>query len=186
MTELLLVRHGETAWNAERRWQGHADPPLNERGRAQAEELAERLACERVDAVYTSDLRRARETADVLAARLGLEPVEDSGLREVDVGEWSGLTYDEIAERWPGAERWQVGEAPEAMAERVVAAARRIAAAHPGERVLVVSHGGPIRALFAAAAGLPYEEHRKANPAGAANCAVHGFGCENGKFRSLD
>jgi len=186
VTELLLVRHGETDWNAERRWQGHADPPLNERGRAQARELAERLTGERIDALYTSDLCRARQTADEVAARLGLDPVPVADLREVDVGEWSGLTHAEIEARWPGAERWQVGETPDAMAERVVAAVRRIADAHPGGRVLIVSHGGPIRAVRAAAARLRYEEHRKADPAAAKNCSVHGFTCKSGEFLSLD
>ena len=186
MTELLLVRHGETDWNAELRWQGHADPPLNARGREQARALAEQLSGERFDAVYTSDLRRARETADEVAARLGIEPVPLADLREVDVGEWSGLTYAEIEARWPGAERWHVGETPEAMAERVVAAARRIAAEHPDGRVLLVSHGGPIRAIRAAAARLPYAEHRKADPAAAGNCSIHGFSCKSGEFRSLD
>jgi broad specificity phosphatase PhoE len=186
VTELLFVRHGETDWNDERRLQGHADTPLNDRGRRQAEELAAHLAHQRVDALYTSDLRRASETAAVIAARLGLEPVADPGLREVDVGEWSGLTRPEIAERWPEAVRWSDGETPEEMAGRVLAAARRIAAAHRGGRVVVVTHGGPIRALRAAASGMSYEDHRRLEPAPAANCAVHGFACESGDFRPLD
>ena len=186
MTTLILARHGETDWNRDGRFQGHADPPLNDRGREQARALADAVAGERIEAVYASDLRRAHETAQIVAARKGLEVVVDPDLRERDVGEWSGLTYAEIEARWPGAERWQVGETPEAMAERVVAAVRRIAAEHPGGRVLVVSHGGPIRAIRAAAARLPYAEHRKADPAAAGNCSIHGFSCKSGEFRSLD
>lgn len=147
-TEILLVRHGETDWNRDRRWQGHADPPLNEEGRRQAQALAEALAGEDVAAVYSSDLLRAHETARIVAERLGLEVTALPDLREVDVGSWSGLTRDEIAHRFPGAERWEGGETREEMAERVLGAVRRIAAAHPGGRVLVVTHGGPVRALL--------------------------------------
>jgi broad specificity phosphatase PhoE len=95
MTTLLLVRHGETDWNAERRWQGHADVPLNERGRDQAERLAEELENARVDAVYSSDLSRARETAEIVGARLGVPVVLDPALREIDVGSREGLTWPE-------------------------------------------------------------------------------------------
>src|SRR5512133_1433936 len=101
MTELLLVRHGETNWNRERRFQGHADPPLNDAGREQARELAETLAGEGIDAIYTSDLQRARETAEILAARFGSEVVALRELREIDVGDWQGLTWPEIEERHP-------------------------------------------------------------------------------------
>src|SRR5581483_12433051 len=89
MTTLLLVRHGETDWNSERRWQGHADEPLNETGRAQAREVADELADRSIDAVYSSDLSRARETAEIIAARLGLSVTTDARLGEVDVGDWS-------------------------------------------------------------------------------------------------
>src|SRR5919204_5528893 len=130
MTELLLVRHGETDWNVQQRWQGHQDPPLNALGREQARALAEALAGEGIDAVYTSDLRRARETAEIVAARLGVEVRPLPDLREIDVGTWSGLTMDEIRTRWPEAiermhERgwgWGDGETPDDLRARVVAA----------------------------------------------------------------
>src|SRR5215211_5458467 len=102
-----MARHGETDWNRDQRFQGHADPPLNELGREQARKLAERLASERLDAVYTSPLRRASETGALVAGRLGLvaEPIE--GLREVDVGSWSGLTRTEVERQFPaGYRRW--------------------------------------------------------------------------------
>ena len=159
MTTLILARHGETDWNRDGRFQGHADPPLNDRGREQAGSLADALADERIDAIYSSDLLRAHETALVVAERRGLDVVVDPDLRERDVGEWSGLTLPEIEERFPEEirrfreEGLSVGESHEALSLRVVAAAQRIAAAHPGGHVLVVTHGGSLRMLRQAAGG---------------------------------
>src|SRR5262245_42602239 len=136
-TDLLLARHGETEWNRVGRWQGHADPPLNDEGRRQAVELAERLAGDGIAAVYSSDLQRASETARTVGDRLGLEVVEDPALREIDVGSWSGLTRAEVAERFPdGFARWldgeigHDGETRQQLAERAVDATHRIAARH--------------------------------------------------------
>ena len=161
-TRLLLARHGETDWNRVGRWQGHADPPLNETGRRQAAGLADRLAGDGIAAVYSSDLARARETARTVAHRLRLGVVEDPALREIDVGSWSGLTRAQVAERFPeGYARWlegeigHDGETREQLAGRVVGAARTIAGRHAGETVLVVTHGGVIRALRRHAAGDP-------------------------------
>jgi probable phosphoglycerate mutase len=161
-TRLLLARHGETDWNRIGRWQGHADPPLNETGRRQAVELAERLAGDGIAAVYSSDLVRASETARVVGDRLGLPIVQDAGLREIDVGSWSGLTRAEVQGRFPdGFARWlrgeigHDGETREQLTERAADAALRIATRHPGEKVLVVTHGGVIRALRRQAAGEP-------------------------------
>ncbi len=146
MTELLLVRHAETEWNREGRWQGHADPPLNETGRAQAHALAEILTGEQVDAIYTSDLRRAAETAEILGAALDRPVTLDSDLREIDVGSWSGLTRAEVAERYPDWETHD-GESTDELQARVIAAVRRIAERHPDGHVLIVTHGGSIRSL---------------------------------------
>ena len=161
-TRILLARHGETEWNRIGRWQGQADPPLNEVGLQQAAELAERLAGDGISAIYASDLQRASETARVIGERLGLDVVEDEALREIDVGSWSGLTRPEVEARFPeGFARWQAGqighdgETSEQLTERVVAAVERIARAHPGDTVLVVTHGGAIRALRRHAAGDP-------------------------------
>jgi broad specificity phosphatase PhoE len=161
-TRILLARHGETDWNHIGRWQGHADPPLNELGRRQAAGLAERLSHEGISAIYTSDLQRASETARVVAERLDVPVVEDAALREIDVGSWSGLTRDEVAERFPdGFARWRAGEighdgeTRDELTERVVGAVERIAGMHSGETILVVTHGGAIRALRRHAAGDP-------------------------------
>ena len=168
MTIILLARHGESDWNVARRWQGHADRPLTERGREQARALAERLQHVELDAVYSSDLRRAADTA----AAVSLEVIELPELREVDVGSWSGLTRAEAEERFPeGVARWREGfpgwddgETYEEMTERVVGAVLDIARAHRSGRVLVVSHGGPIRALHAAALGLDVHTYRRMRP----------------------
>ena len=93
MTTILLARHGETDWNRAGRWQGWADPPLNETGRVQARELAEQLRTIPFDAVYSSDLRRAHETALIVGEPHGVPVVTEPGLREIDVGSWSGLTW---------------------------------------------------------------------------------------------
>ena len=193
MTEILLARHGQTAWNVERRWQGHADVPLDTLGRDQSHDLAERLARERFDAVYSSDLRRASETAEVVAARHGLPVRQLRELREIDVGSWSGLTTDEIQRRDPAARDrvaaygygWEDGENPDEMQARALEAVSRIAAEHPRGRVLVVAHGGVIKAIRAAAAGVSYVEYRRRVPV-VANCEVSGVAVEDGILRSLD
>jgi broad specificity phosphatase PhoE len=180
MTTILLARHGETAWNAERRWQGHADEPLNDVGRAQARELGEELANVDLAAAYSSDLGRARETAEIAVAGRGIPVVTMQALREVHVGDWSGLTHAEIEQRFPtaaqtwreGGRGWNGGETYDEMGARVVEALRRIAEAHPGETVLVVGHGGGIRATRAHAAGLTYAEARATGWRSFGNCDV--------------
>jgi broad specificity phosphatase PhoE len=171
-TTILLARHGETEWNREGRFQGHADPPLNETGCAQARALADQLAATPIDAVYSSDLRRARQTAEVVAARHGVSVTTARGLREIDVGSWSGLTRAEIEQRFPGAADHD-GETREAHLARVVATVDRIAHDHPGERLLVVSHGGSLRALEAFA-GEP-------SPRPLANCETFTVEVQDGR-----
>jgi broad specificity phosphatase PhoE len=187
------VRHGETDWNRERRFQGHADPPLNETGREQAHALAAELAGEQIDVVYTSDLVRARETAEIIAARLGTEVVPLPELREIDVGDWEGLSWPEIEERFPeGARAWHVngagwesGETYDELRERIVPALLRIARRHPAERVLVVGHGGTIRATRAFIEGVSVPESRsRSRPIG--NCEVFRVVTEDGTLRGID
>ncbi|HEX8804430.1 MAG TPA: histidine phosphatase family protein [Acidimicrobiales bacterium] len=146
-TRVLLVRHGQSEWNETGRWQGQADPPLTDLGRTQAFEAARALGA--VDAVWASDLQRAAATAMVLSESLGVGPVVlDLDLRERDAGEWSGLTRDEIEERYPGylgngarPPGWEPDERLLARALRVLA---RIGEAVPGGDVVAVTHGGLI------------------------------------------
>jgi probable phosphoglycerate mutase len=193
MTELLLVRHGETDWNRDERFQGHADPPLNDTGRAQARALANDLGRERIDAIYTSDLARARETAELIAEGVGVPFILEPRLREVDVGEWQGLRRPEIAERFPDGMRnwherghgWERGETYEQLAERVLEAVEWIVNRHPGGRVVVVGHGGTIRVIRAHVDESTVVEHRRVLPA-ALNCEVFRISAENGTLRRLD
>jgi broad specificity phosphatase PhoE len=191
-TTILLARHGQSDWNLERRWQGHADRPLTAEGRRQAELLAERLRAVQLDAIYSSDLRRARETAEVVAERQDLEVETRRDLREVDVGSWSGLTRGEAAARFPeGHRRWEQGlpgwidgESYEAMCERVAGAVRELAERHPNERLLVVTHAGPIRAVHASAIGIGIHQYRRARPV-EPNARLSAVCLEAGEFTEL-
>jgi probable phosphoglycerate mutase len=187
-TTFVLVRHGETDWNLEHRWQGHSDPGLNPAGREQSRRLAGRLASSAFDALYSSDLARARETAEIVGAQLGLAVHLDPRLREVDVGEWSGLTSSEVERQYPegwrrrlrGETGWEQGEPYEAMGARMVAALHALAAAHPDERVLVVTHGGPMCAVWLAGGGALSAWQRTSN------CDLDEIALENGQIRRID
>ena len=149
-TDLLVVRHGQSEWNAIGRWQGHADPALSELGRRQAAVAAGSIGA--VDGIISSDLLRAAETAAIIAQQLGIGPVMvDERLRERDVGEWSGLTDVEIHKGWPGwlddGRRPDGFEAAAAMMERVLEALDAIHKASPGGSLLVITHGGVIHSL---------------------------------------
>ncbi len=169
MTTILLARHGESDWNRAKRWQGHADRPLTELGRDQARELAGRLAETELDAIYSSDLQRARQTAEIVAGSRQLSVKTVAGLREVDVGSWSGLTRAEAEQRFPeayarwmaGGEGWDDGETYEQLSRRVVDAVCHISAEQPQGRVLVVAHGGSIRAVHASALGVDVHTYRR-------------------------
>jgi len=174
MTVVLLVRHGATEWNETKRAQGQADIPLSPRGRAQAGDIARDLRDVDVAAVYSSDLVRALDTATAIAGEHDLEVRVDPGFREVDQGEWTGLTTAEIKARWP--ELWGParhysarpgGESPEQVRKRALAALERVARAHPDETVVVVSHGGTIRWLSAEALG--YDDRQSARIRGLFN-----------------
>ena len=179
-TTILLVRHGETDWNAERRVQGHTDRPLNETGIAQARALAGQLAAEVIDAIYSSDLARARETAKIVAGVRGL-PVETlPALRERDFGTWEGLTDEEVFVRFPDARAgpWGDAETRDELGVRILEACKQIASRHPGASVLVVTHGGPVRAMLA---------HCAADGAGPiANCQVFTLAFRDEEFTALD
>jgi broad specificity phosphatase PhoE len=149
-TDLLIVRHGQSEWNAIGRWQGHADPSLSELGRRQAVVAAASIGA--VDGIVSSDLLRAVETAAIIAEQLGIGPViVDERLRERDAGEWTGLTRAEIDKGWPGwidSARHPAGyEGMDDVSDRVLEALQAIHEASAGGSLLVVTHGGVIRAL---------------------------------------
>ena len=193
MTTLLLVRHGETDWNRDGRWQGGSDTRLNDLGREQARALADELDGN-IDAVYSSDLARARETADIVAAKLQLEVRVDPRLRERSFGSWEGLTTLEIEERFADSHRrWQAGEgagaddaeAFEDFSARVNDFLADVLRLHPGENVLVISHGGSIRVIHALAAGVDYVRDHRLIP-GVPNCSVARYVARDGNLASLD
>lgn len=159
---LLLIRHGQTNWNLEQRFQGQSDIPLNETGRKQAQALAEQLAAEPFDAVYSSDLQRATETADIIR-KSGFQP--DARLREVNFGDWEGLTYDEIKSKHPDTlAAWESdifknapphGETLEGLAIRVQSMLDELREKHDDQTVLIVAHGGVLQTLICLALKLP-------------------------------
>ncbi len=174
VTTIFLARHGATEWNATRRAQGQADIPLNDEGRSQAQDLAAKLASEPLAAVYSSDLARAADTAAALAEALGLTVELDPAFREIDQGDWEGLTTDEIKRRWPdlwGPARHFTarpgGESPADVRRRALEAIGRVVARHPCDSVAIVSHGGTIRWLSAEALG--YDVYDSAKLRGLAN-----------------
>lgn len=169
-TLVYALRHGQTAWNADLRIQGQLDIPLNDIGRWQAARLAEALADAGIAAVYSSDLQRARATAEPLACAAGVPVVADVRLRERGFGVFEGHTHAEIDARWPvQASRWrrrepgagpEGGETLEAFYARSVAAVCGIAAAHAGKSIAVVAHGGVLDCLYRAAVGVALEAPR--------------------------
>jgi probable phosphoglycerate mutase len=177
-TKLLLIRHGETAWNAEHRIQGQLDIPLSPLGVLQSARLADCLANEAIDAVYSSGQSRAWLTAAPLAARLGLEVIAEPRLRERSFGIFEGLTLDEITQRYPVEfKKWRErdpawrpdgGESGQQLIDRVLSAVSDIGAKHPGQTVVLVSHGGVLDVLYRAARLLEWHaprEHQMLNAA---------------------
>lgn len=164
MIHLLLVRHGRTDWNAQMRYQGQTDPPLNDTGRLQVEALSRRLAREEIDALYTSDLRRARETAEAIATPHGLPVRVEPRLREMYFGMWEGLTYPEIQERYPqDLAAWEAdpmatsptaGEGLTQVSARAASVLEEVAGKHQEQVVLFVGHSGILRVLLCLALGL--------------------------------
>lgn len=172
MTRVLLIRHGETPWNRDRRWQGHADVALSEEGQAQARRLAAYLKDRGmpIAAVYSSDLRRARDTAFEIAEALATKLVVDATWREIEVGRWTGLSREEIKERF--ADEWTRlaagedlsrggGERFADFSRRVVAALEGLRARHAEQTVAVVTHGGVISAVLLHVLGLSWSRLRE-------------------------
>jgi len=193
VTTLLFVRHGETDWNRDGRWQGHSDTQLNDAGREQARLVADELGG--VDVIYSSDLARARETADIIAAQLGgLEVNVDQRLRERSFGAWEGRTAPEIeADFAEQHARWLAGKGAgaddaepfDAFGARVRGFLEDLLARHPEETVLIVAHGGSIRVIHALASGLDYVRDHRSIP-GVPNCAVARYAAGDGKLAPID
>ncbi|MCM0757079.1 MULTISPECIES: alpha-ribazole phosphatase [Sporomusa] len=160
MTKLIIVRHGQTLWNLERKYQGHSDIALTDTGLKQAQAVAERLAEEAIAAVYASDLSRAYKTAGYIAAKHNLTVHTVPQLREIKFGDWEGLTYEEISVRWPGllGKLWTTpdelqipgGETFHQLKARAYTAIEKIVADHPDQTVAVVAHGGTIGTILCA------------------------------------
>jgi probable phosphoglycerate mutase len=174
ITHIILIRHGETAWNAERRLQGHIDIALNAEGMRQADALADALAGEHVDAIYASDLQRAHRTALAVAARQNMLVHTDPALRERCFGGFEGLLYTEIAQRFPAQfAAWQARDIDSTMPSgvreaesfrqfyrRCVEGMLAIAARYPGRKLALVAHGGVLECAYRAALGLSLETPR--------------------------
>jgi probable phosphoglycerate mutase len=170
-TRLIAVRHGETAWNVQSRLQGQLDIPLNERGLEQARRAARAIADSAPEAVVSSDLVRARATAEAIAAFNACPLMLDAGLRERSFGGFQGMTHLEVAQRWPDeSARWKSrdpdfvpggdGESLNVFYARCIEATRRIAEAHPGRTIVLVAHGGVMDCLYRAASRIPLDAPR--------------------------
>lgn len=189
-TTLIVVRHGETAWNRERRMQGHTDMPLSATGRAQAAALARRLSEVAMAALYSSDLQRARDTAVAIAARTGREVIADPRLRERRFGIFEGLTYEEMSARYPEEfARFQSrdpdyvihgGESAREFRERCLACLAEIAEKHAGAEIIVVTHGLVLDLLYRAAHGMAHDAPR---PVPLLNASLNVFGYASGGWR---
>ncbi len=179
-TTILLIRHGQTDWNAQGRWQGHRDIPLNEMGQAQAAALAKRLADWSIQAVYSSDLKRAAMTAVPLATALNQQPIFTPIWRERDVGDFSGLTGTEAREKYPDV--WDAmkngllnppnGESSLKLRVRAVAAYEQVVAKHAGEMVAVISHGGTLANVIAHVLEIPPERYGRFRLSGNAGLSI--------------
>jgi 2,3-bisphosphoglycerate-dependent phosphoglycerate mutase len=169
-TRIIAIRHGETAWNVATRIQGSLDIALNERGRQQALHVAEALRHEPIAAIYSSDLWRAHDTAVAIGNATGLKPVPIEGLRERLFGIFEGKTFAEIEELWPElAAKWrrrepdfcpEGGESLLTFRDRILSCVSRLAAQHPGQQIVIVSHGGDNDVLYRAATGLAVDAPR--------------------------
>jgi broad specificity phosphatase PhoE len=188
-TTLILVRHGETEANVSQVWHGALDAPLTERGRQQvaatAAYFAQAVRTERIDRLYVSPLARAQSTAAAIADATGLTPIVEPGLREFSIGDWEGRTMQDLREtenlwgRW-AEDPWFTppnGESPGTFNRRVVDAMRSLAAQHPGETLLLVTHSGVIATLLASWIGSGREDWVRFTPD---NCSVSRIvGCDD-------
>jgi len=188
-TTIILIRHGLTDWNIERRWQGHLDVSLNTQGIAQAKALSQRLVTWPIQALYSSDLQRAAQTATILGEPLGLQPVLKRSWRERDVGEYQGLTHENIKIQYP--EQFQDmsqgnisppgGEDNQDLYARAAAAIEELVANHPGKMIAVVTHGAMLHTTILYVLGLPIEEYGRLSLSG--NTGISIVEANNGRLR---
>jgi probable phosphoglycerate mutase len=193
-TSLILIRHGETGWNAERRLQGHIDIALNAEGQRQADALAGALAGERIDVVVASDLQRALQTAQAVAARHRLPVAQDAALRERCYGAFEGMLYAEIEHRFPlEFAAWQARQIDAVMPDgahraesfrqfhrRCVGAILALAQAHPGRTLALVAHGGVLECAYRSALGLALDTPRTFS---VLNASINRFDVVQGQLR---
>ncbi len=165
MTKIVLIRHGQTTWNTNGKYQGRTDVPLSEEGVAQARALAEKFPLEHLDGIHASDLMRAMVTAECIGERFHLAVQPEKAFRELSFGKWEGLTYAEIVARWPEAmenfhfhpDRLEIpgGETIQELQERVTERLREIVGENEGKTVAIVAHGAVIRAAICDALSIP-------------------------------
>jgi len=189
VTEITVVRHGETVWNADGRQQGHLDSDLSPLGLQQAGAIADCLATREFDALYSSDLGRAFHTAEFIAQITGHEIVTDQRLRERNLGIFQGLTFAEVQQRYPAEYTRFIshdpdyvipdGESIRQRGERAVGGIEEIASNHPGETVVIVAHGGVLSDLFRHALGIPLTEPRRYK---LFNASINTFYVNNGNW----
>lgn len=196
MTEILLIRHGETAWNAIKRLQGHTDIPLNADGTRQAKALAWSLQNEKLAAVVSSDLQRALQTAGEIARLQGLPTRIDAGLRERCFGAFEGMLYSDIPHQYPQAyAAWKShdpdaafppgerqGETTRAFHQRVLTHLLHYARQFDGQKIAIVAHGGVLECAYRAAKNLPLGAPREVT---IYNASINRFECNDGVFRLL-
>ena len=167
MTKVIFVRHGQTEWNVNGRYQGQSDVQLTVAGKEQAAKLAENFPVKKIDAIYASDLQRAMVTAETIAARFGLTVQAEPAFREISFGEWEGLTYEQIVAKWPEAmgnflQHPDILEIPEgenfpSVQKRASARLEELVAKHEGQTIVIVAHGAVLRTLLTAALHMPLQ-----------------------------
>lgn len=168
MTELILIRHGETDWNLAGRYQGQSDVPLNSQGIKQAHQLAKWLQGQKIEAVFSSDLRRAAQTAEILAETAGVPCLLEPRLREIHHGRWEGMSFSDIKDQYAGTFRKRLkyplevpspgGETVADLLNRVIPAIQEIVLHHPDGRVIIVAHGLSLAVIRAHYQGVPIEQ----------------------------
>ena len=167
MTKVIFIRHGQTEWNVTGRYQGQSDVQLSEEGRQQAVKLAENFPVERVDAIYASDLQRAMVTAETIAKQFGLSVQAEPAFRELSFGDWEGLTYQQIVDKWedamanflqhPDILEIPGGESFPAVQQRAMKRLNELIEKHDGQTIVVVAHGAVLRTMLTAALHMPLQ-----------------------------